>query len=122
MPDNAVVISIVSVGIAGLTGIAAAFVGKKAVSKTDLQTAVSNQIKDYMTLTDASIKRIKQDHDECETRIRGLKGVVMKLVKALRERGIPMPAFELHEQLMLEDKSFHESNGVKEPTRFVRPE
>lgn len=116
--DDPAVLGMAGVIVAGFAAMIGAIVSKRVSSTAEDQQALNTSFQSYMTSTDKTIERIEAEHQECESRVVNLRGIIVKLVKAMRERGIPLPLFTQSEQtLMLEHKSF-EGNGE---TRYRVP-
>lgn len=66
-----------------------------------------------MESQDAKYDDLKREHVDCTVKVTTLQGIIIKLVRAMREKGIPLPLFSFPEQmLMLENRSFVDEDGL----------
>lgn len=105
----AIAVAVITGGCTLIGGV----LSKRTSSISDDQNNLNNSFRLFMEAQDQKYDDLQKEHVECNTKLTTLRSVVMKLVRALREKGIPLPLFSFQEQmLILEDKSFEENGDM----------
>lgn len=105
--QDAVLIGIGGVIITGVSAILGGILGKRTSSVSDDQNALNDSFRLFMESQDQKYEDLKVEHIDCQSKLGLLQTIIMKLVRAMRENGIPLPLFSFQEKmLMLENKSF----------------
>lgn len=123
--QDAVVVGIGGAVLAGVCTLVASVLSKRMSSVSEDQNNLNDSFRLFMESQEQKYDEMERKHADCEVKVGTLQMIIIKLIRALREKGIPLPVFSFQEQmLLLENKSFvnlEELNGTTGATLHVPP-